>query len=101
MLARVARTWSLYRPLDMVRFNAGEDREGWVTRLGLIVYYPPLVGAIGGARVLWRRRRRAALWVLSAPIVVVTVGAVLTYGKTRFWAPGGACAALPLAVGRA
>ena len=36
VLARVARTWSLYRPLDMVRFNAGEDREGWVTRLGLI-----------------------------------------------------------------
>ncbi|MDQ1511259.1 MAG: hypothetical protein QOG50_3103, partial [Actinomycetota bacterium] len=99
VLARVARTWSLYRPLDMVTFNAGEDREKWVTRLGLIAYYPTLLAAIGGGVVLWRRRRRAALWVLGAPIVVVTIGAVVTYGQTRFRAPAEPSLALLAAVG--
>ena len=99
VLARVGRTWSLFRPLDMVTFNAGEDREPWVTRLGLIAYYPTLLAAIGGSVVLWRRRRWAALWVLGAPIAVVTVGAVITYGQTRFRAPAESSLALLAAVG--
>jgi asparagine N-glycosylation enzyme membrane subunit Stt3 len=99
MLARVARTWSLYRPLDMVKFNAGEDREQWVTRLGLIAYYPTLLAAVGGVAVLWRRRRRAVLWVLCAPIMVVTIGAVVTYGQTRFRAPAEPSLAILAAVG--
>jgi 4-amino-4-deoxy-L-arabinose transferase-like glycosyltransferase len=99
MLARVARTWSLYRPLDMVKFNAGEDREQWVTRLGLIVYYPTLLAAACGVVVLWHRRRRAVLWVLCAPIIVVTVGADITYGQTRFRAPAEPSLAILAAVG--
>jgi 4-amino-4-deoxy-L-arabinose transferase-like glycosyltransferase len=99
VLARVARTWSLYRPLDMVTFNAGEDRERWVTRLGLVAYYPTLIAAIGGGLVLWRRRRRAALWVLCTPIAVVTIGAVITYGQTRFRAPAEPSLAVLAAVG--
>ncbi|HTK14854.1 MAG TPA: glycosyltransferase family 39 protein [Acidimicrobiia bacterium] len=99
VLARVGRTWSLFRPLDMVAFNAGEDRERWVTRLGLLAYYPTLVCAIAGAVVLWRRRRRVALWVLCAPAVVVTIGAVVTYGQTRFRAPAEPTLALLAAVG--
>jgi asparagine N-glycosylation enzyme membrane subunit Stt3 len=99
VLARVGRTWSLFRPLDMVTFNAGEDRERWVTRLGLVAYYPTLFCAIAGAVVLWRRRRRGALWVLCAPVVVVTIGAVVTYGQTRFRAPAEPSLALLAAVG--
>ena len=38
--ARIGRTWSLYRPLDMVAFNKGEGREPWVTRLGLVRVLP-------------------------------------------------------------
>jgi 4-amino-4-deoxy-L-arabinose transferase-like glycosyltransferase len=98
-LARVARTWSLYRPLDKVSFNAGEDRERWVTRLGLVAYYPTLLAAIGGGVVLWRRRMRGALWVLCTPIVVVTIGAVITYGQTRFRAPAEPALAVLAAVG--
>ena len=99
VLARLGRTWSLYRPLDMVAFNAGEDRERWVTRLGLFAYYPTLLAAIGGAVVLWRRRARYALWILGAPILVVTIGAVITYGQTRFRAPAEPSLALLAAVG--
>ena len=83
-LARVGRTWSLYRPLDMVEFNRGEGREPWVTRLGLVVFYPTLVAAIAGAVVLARRRVYRVLWVLLVPVVTVTIGAALTYGQTRF-----------------
>jgi 4-amino-4-deoxy-L-arabinose transferase-like glycosyltransferase len=82
--ARVGRTWSLYRPLDMVEFNRGEGRETWVTRLGLFVYYPTLVGAIAGAIIMWKRRARRALWVLVVPAIAVTVGVAVTYGQTRF-----------------
>ena len=99
VLARVGRTWSLFRPADMIAFNAGEDRERWVTRLGLYAYYPTLVAAIGGAVALWRRRARGALWVLSAPAIVVTVGAVITYGQTRFRAAAEPSLALLAAVG--
>lgn len=82
--ARVGRTWSLYRPLDMIEYNEGEGREQWVTRLGLAVYYPTLVAAVAGGVLLWRRGRRGVLWVLCAPAAVVTVGSALTYGQTRF-----------------
>jgi 4-amino-4-deoxy-L-arabinose transferase-like glycosyltransferase len=82
--ARIGRTWSVFRPLDMVAFNQGEGREAWVTRLGLVVYYPTLIAAIGGVILMWRRRARRALWVLLVPAIAATVGAAVTYGQTRF-----------------
>jgi hypothetical protein len=82
--ARVGRTWSLYRPGDMIEWNRGEGREPWVTRLGLVAYYPLLVAAAVGAVALGRSRRRAELWTVLVPAVVVTVGSALTYGQTRF-----------------
>ena len=84
MLARIGRTWSVFRPGDMITFNVNEDREEWVTRLGLVAYYPVLILAIAGAVVLWRRRRRAALWILCVPAISVTVGVAVSYGQTRF-----------------
>ncbi len=99
VLARVGRTWSLFRPLDMVKLNAGEDREPWVTRLGLVVYYPTLLLAIAGAIVLWRRRARAALWVLLVPPMIVTLNTIATYGQTRFRAGAEPALALLAAVG--
>ncbi|HEY5076993.1 MAG TPA: glycosyl transferase, partial [Acidimicrobiia bacterium] len=99
VLARVGRTWSLFRPVDMVKFNTGEDREEWVTRLGLIVYYPTLLLAIAGALALWRRRARGLLWVLIVPAVIVTLNTVVTYGQTRFRAGAEPSLALLAAVG--
>jgi 4-amino-4-deoxy-L-arabinose transferase-like glycosyltransferase len=82
--ARVGRTWSLYRPFDMIDFNKGEGRESWVTRLGLVVFYPTLIAAVAGAIALWRRRFRLELWVLVVPAIVVTLASAGTYGQTRF-----------------
>ena len=44
----------------------------------------PLIGAIAGAVVMWRRRSRRALWILVVPAIAVTVGVAVTYGQTRF-----------------
>jgi 4-amino-4-deoxy-L-arabinose transferase-like glycosyltransferase len=84
VLARIGRTWGVYRVGDMVWFNEGEGRERWITRVGVIVLYPTLLLAIIGAVVLWRRRQRWTLWVLLVPAIVVTIGSALTYGQTRF-----------------
>ena len=83
--ARVGRTWSLFRPWDMVSYNKGEGREGWVTTLGLIAYYPLLVAAVAGWVVMRRRRRRA--WPLLVPALIVTIASAATYGQTRFRVP--------------
>jgi dolichyl-phosphate-mannose-protein mannosyltransferase len=83
--ARVGRTWSVYRPWDMVNYNKGEGREGWVTTLGLIAYYPLLIAAVAGWVVMRRRRRRS--WPLLVPALVVTIASAATYGQTRFRVP--------------
>jgi hypothetical protein len=97
--ARIGRTWSLYRPLDMVNFNKGEGRESWVTRLGLLVYYPTLLLAIAGAIAMWRRRARRALWVLLVPAIALTAGVAATYGQTRFRSAAEPSLAILAAVG--
>jgi 4-amino-4-deoxy-L-arabinose transferase-like glycosyltransferase len=99
VLARLGRTWSLFRPLDMVQLNRGEDREPWVTRLGLVAYYPTLLLAIAGVVALFRRRSRAVLWALLVPVVVVTLNTMVTYGQTRFRAGAEPALALLAAVG--
>jgi hypothetical protein len=83
-LARIGRTWSLYRPADMVQYNQGEGREAWVTRLGLFVFYPTLVAAIAGVVVLLRKRAHWVCWIVCVPVITVTVTSMLTYGQTRF-----------------
>jgi hypothetical protein len=83
-LARVGRTWGLFRPGDMVGYNTKEDREEWVTRLGFVTYYPTLILAVVGAVVLFRRKRRRELWALSVPVLAVTIFTAVTYGQTRF-----------------
>jgi len=81
--ARVGRTWSVFRPMDMLDFNRGEGRERWVTALGLVAYYPLLALAVAGGFVLARRSPRA-LWVLVVPAIASTIGVAVTYGQTRF-----------------
>jgi hypothetical protein len=81
--ARIGRTWSLFRPVDMLSFNEGEGRERWVTALGLWTYYPLLGLGVAGAFVLARRQPRR-LWILLVPAIASTIGVAVTYGQTRF-----------------
>ncbi len=99
VLARVGRTWGVFRPGDMISYNKNEGREPWVTRLGMVVYYPTLLFAFAGVLVLWRRRARLSLWVLFAPAIAVTVTSAATYGQTRFRAAAEPSLAIFAAVG--
>lgn len=85
LAARVGRDWGVFRPADMLSLNEAEGRPRWVTALGMWFYYPLLAFAIGGIVVL--KRRRVRQWPLLVPPVIVTLGAVLSYGQTRFRVP--------------
>jgi hypothetical protein len=84
MAARVGRVWNGFRPLDMVWYNEGEDRERWATRAALYAFYPVAVAAVLGARVLRRQRRGRDLLLLLVPVAVVTIAAAITYGQARY-----------------
>jgi 4-amino-4-deoxy-L-arabinose transferase-like glycosyltransferase len=82
---RVARTWSLY-PFDpwkragFAAFNYKYIRavEPFAN---LLLYAVVLLAALGGFAL---RRRRAELWVLLAPLVLVTLVSVFAFGDPRF-----------------
>jgi 4-amino-4-deoxy-L-arabinose transferase-like glycosyltransferase len=82
VLARLGRTWSLFRPHDALDVGLAEGRPHWVTWLGLVCYYPLLALAVAGA---WlRRRRRQPLWPLLVPPAIVTVSMLVSYGQVRY-----------------
>lgn len=97
--ARVGRTWSVFRPFDMLEYNEGEARERWVTALGLVFFYPLAALAVYGVVVM--RRRRSMLWPLLVPAVIVTIASAVTYGQTRFRVPAEPSLVVLAAVGLA
>ncbi len=80
--ARFGRVWELYRPFHNVHLNQIEGRELGVSRAGLFAYWALLPLAAGGVVVL--RRRRVTLVPVLAPVAMVTIAAVSTYGNVRF-----------------
>jgi hypothetical protein len=84
-LARIGRLWSVWNPVDTVRFNEGEGRPAWASVAGIVALVTLVVAAVRGF--LAFRRRRVPVWPLLVPIFVVTVAAVLFYGQPRFRAP--------------
>jgi len=81
--ARIARTWGLFRPVDMVGYEINENKERWVSWAGLISYYPVLGAAIAGAVILLRRRKRYALWIACVPLLTTTFVVALASGQVR------------------
>jgi 4-amino-4-deoxy-L-arabinose transferase-like glycosyltransferase len=81
--ARLGRLWDVYRPWTQGTFFSGvEGRRPRATHLGLVIYWALLPFAALGALVL--RGRRRGLWILLAPVALVTLVAATTYGTTRF-----------------
>jgi hypothetical protein len=73
----------VYRPWTQgTFFNGVEGRHPRATHLGLLAYWALLPFALLGALVM--RGRRRGLWILVAPIVMVTLVGLATYGTTRF-----------------
>jgi 4-amino-4-deoxy-L-arabinose transferase-like glycosyltransferase len=75
--ARLARTWGLWDP-----FHTPEGRRAWVMDLGVALYFVLIPLAAYGLVLL--RRRGVEVWILMAPVVTVTLTALLTYGSVRF-----------------
>ena len=82
---RVARTWSLYDPASMIRFNENEGREPPVGWAGFVSFWLLVPFAVAGAVTL--RQRRRTIWPLLSTVIVVTVVSALFYGLLRFRAP--------------
>jgi 4-amino-4-deoxy-L-arabinose transferase-like glycosyltransferase len=81
--ARLGRLWDVYRPWTQgTFFSAVEGRHPRATHWGLVFYWVLLPLAVAGALLL--RGRRRGLWMLLAPVLMVTLVAMTTYGTTRF-----------------
>jgi hypothetical protein len=77
-LLRLADAWSVDQS---VFINAQEGRAPRPVRWGIYSAWVVMALAVAGAIVL---RRRAPLWVLLAPILMVVLVGAVTYGTTRF-----------------
>lgn len=84
--ARIGRTWHVYRPSQQIQLSQVDGRPEWVSVTGLVAYWLMAPAAVAGAVVLWRTQRRA-LWLLIAPIVVVTLTVAAFAGQPRYRAP--------------
>jgi 4-amino-4-deoxy-L-arabinose transferase-like glycosyltransferase len=83
--ARIARMWGVFRPAQQIRLEYFEGRPRWAGWLALGALYVTLPLAVYGGVVT--RRRRIPLTPLVAPIILVTLTAVSTFGVSRYRAP--------------
>lgn len=80
--ARLLRTWGLYwDPDDQISFDVDEGREHTAQTVGYWLALALLPFAIGGTVLSYRRRR--AVGVLLAPLLVATITTVVGFGSTR------------------
>jgi 4-amino-4-deoxy-L-arabinose transferase-like glycosyltransferase len=84
--ARVGRILEVFRPSENLRLREYLDGAERPVALGALVgYYVLALLSIVGGLVL--RRRGIRLFPLLAPVAVVLITVVVTYGNTRFRAP--------------
>ena len=76
--ARVLRTWGLFPPGKVV---VNEGRARWISVLETVAYFLLLPLALAGAVFL---RGRKELWILLAPVAIVTLVSAYGWGLTRF-----------------
>ena len=84
-LARLGRTYDLYRPFQTARLMQFEGRDLGVSKAGIWTWWA--VGAAGVVGALVLRRRRVTLWPLGSMLVLVTVTSLYAYGSPRFRTP--------------
>jgi 4-amino-4-deoxy-L-arabinose transferase-like glycosyltransferase len=79
-MARLARGWSFYQP-----WQANPGRSSEVQGVGVAMYFVLLPLALYGLLLL--RRRRAPIWLILVPVVMVSVTMIVVYGFLRFRQP--------------
>ena len=83
MLARVGRTWDVYKPRQNVRLNWQiEGRGRRASQAGLLAWYVLLPLSVGGLVVL--RRRGVPITPFLAVAAMITITAAWTFGTARY-----------------
>jgi len=82
VLARLGRTWAVFRPAQQVNLGVLEGRSHRWETAGTLLHWILLPLAAAGVVLLVRRR--AVVWPVLAPIVSVSIVTVITYGSRRF-----------------
>lgn len=86
MAARLGRELGFFKPFDQLRTEDYWNSRPLVpARIGLVMYYGMLVGAVGGALVL--RRRGITLVPLVGLLLEVAATAMVSIGATRYRVP--------------
>jgi hypothetical protein len=86
LAARAGRTWGFFplSPRERARQAAFAERHIYsLEYVAMASYWVVLALAVWGA-VLIRRSRSGGLWLLAAPVVLVTAVSLTGYGDTRF-----------------
>jgi hypothetical protein len=80
---RALRPWGFYEPRWEIELRErGEGADETMDTFGLLTFWALLVLAVRGVVLL--RRRGEPLFVLAAPVVLVVLVSVLSYGVLRF-----------------
>jgi len=95
--ARIARMWGVFRPAQQIRLEYYEGRPRWAGWLALGALYATVLVAVYGGVVT--RRRRIPLTPLLAPIILVIITAMSTFGVSRYRAPAESALCILIAVG--
>jgi hypothetical protein len=82
MLARLGRSFGVYRFEQQTAFESLEGRTVTWERVGTREFQILAILAVGGTVMLLRRKR--SVWPLVAMVVAVMVTTMLTYGNQRF-----------------
>jgi hypothetical protein len=89
VVARVAREWDLYKPIQMAQVETNEGRPFDASLAGLGFYYALLPFAAAGVVIL--HRRHIDQWFLLVPAGVVTLVSALVVALVRYRAPFEVC----------
>lgn len=79
---RIARTWGLWNPAQMVETNQSENRVPWASWLAWAVHLAMLPCAVLGALAL--RRLGRPIWPFVSQALAVTLVSAGIYGLARF-----------------
>ncbi len=87
MVARQGRAFGFWSPYQQTDLDSHwQLTPAWVNRLALWEYWLLLIPAVAGVLVL--RRRRVPVYPLLVPFVVIMAAVAVTFGETRYRAPG-------------
>jgi 4-amino-4-deoxy-L-arabinose transferase-like glycosyltransferase len=84
-VARIGRTFSVFRPFQQVHLESERGTSAWVLRAALFSYWALVPLAVAG--VVLARRRRIAIYPLLALLLQVLISVAFTIGAVRYRAP--------------